>query len=156
MALIGAGRVADAEQHIGDLVGYVHRNGGGTNVYMAEEIGVPASRGVLRFAQGRYDDAVAELLPIRRTLSRFGGSHAQRDVLQRTLLEAAIRAGQADVARALVAERLSVRDASVYGWEQRARSEWTRGSLDAARAAGQMADAYRARLAGHGFTYAGA
>jgi hypothetical protein len=123
---------------------------------MAEEIGVPASRGVLRFTQGRYDDAVAELLPIRRTLFRFGGSHAQRDVLQRTLLEAAIRAGQADLARALVAERLSVREASVYSWGQRARTESARGRHDAARAAGQTADAYQARLAGHGFSYAGA
>ncbi len=154
MALLGAGRVAETEQHIGDLIGYVHRNGGGTNLYMAEEIGVPASRGLLRFAQGRYDDAVAELLPIRRTLSRFGGSHAQRDALQRTLLEAAIRAGQTELSRALVAERLSVREASVYSWDQRARSEWARGRLDAARAAGQTADAYRTRLAGHGFSYA--
>jgi tetratricopeptide (TPR) repeat protein len=154
MALLGADRVAEAEQHISDLVGYVHRNGGGTNLYMTEEIGVPAARGVLRFAQGRYDDAVAELFPIRRTLARFGGSHAQRDVLQRTLLEAAIRAGQTDVARGLVAERLSVREASVYSWGQRARSESARGRPDGARAAAQTADAYRNRLAGHGFSYA--
>jgi tetratricopeptide (TPR) repeat protein len=155
MALLGAGRVAEAEQHISDLAGYVHRNGGGTNLYMTEEIGVPASRGMVRFAQGRYDEAVAELFPIRRTLSRFGGSHAQRDVLQRTLLEAAIRAGQSDVARALVAERLSVREASVYGWSQRARSETARGRPVAAQAAAETADAHRTRLARHGFSYAG-
>ena len=64
---------------------------------------------------------IAELLPIRRVLQHFGGSHAQRDALQRTLLEAALRAGRTDLARALIAERLAVRDTSVYGWTQRTR-----------------------------------
>ena len=39
------------------------------------------------------------LAPIRRTLQRFGGSHAQRDVLQRTLLESALRSGRYRVRR---------------------------------------------------------
>ena len=37
---------------------------------------------------------LAELLPIRTRVHEFGGSHAQRDAVERTLLEAAIRAGR--------------------------------------------------------------
>ena len=68
---------------------------------MTAEIGLPACRAVLAFVEDRHDDVVAELLPIRRVLQRFGGSHAQRDALQRTLLESALRAGRYELARAL-------------------------------------------------------
>ena len=70
-----------------DLAGYVHRDGAGTNVAMATEIGLPASRAVLRFAQGRHDDVIAELPPIRRALpalrrlarpARRAAAHAAR------------------------------------------------------------------------------
>ena len=94
MALVGAGRIADAESVVERLAGYVHCGGSGTNVAMTAEIGLPASRAIIRFAQERYADVIDELLPIRRVLQRFGGSHAQRDVLQRTLLEAALQGGQ--------------------------------------------------------------
>jgi hypothetical protein len=40
--------------------------------------------------------------------------------VERTLLEAAIRAGDLDLARALVSERLSVRERSTYAWSKRA------------------------------------
>jgi hypothetical protein len=50
----------------------------------------------------------------------FGGSHAQRDAVERTLLEAALRAGRLELAAALVSERLSVRDGNTYAWSKRA------------------------------------
>jgi hypothetical protein len=147
MALVGAGRLGEAERRIEELTGYVHRNGGGTNVAMTGEIGVPASRAVLRFAQDRHEAVVAELLPIRRVFQHFGGSHAQRDALQRTLLESALRSGQLDLARALLAERLSLRESSVYGWTQQAR--WARAAGDEAGAtrADRTAARYREQFA---------
>ena len=45
------------------------------------------------------------LRPIRSGAARFGGSHAQRDVIDLTLIEAALRAGDASLAAALTAER---------------------------------------------------
>jgi hypothetical protein len=51
----------------------------------------------------------------------FGGSHAQRDAVERTLLEAAIRAKRTDLALALVSERLSVRECNTYAWSKRAK-----------------------------------
>ena len=44
--------------------------------------------------------------------SRFGGSHAQRDVIDLTLIEAALRAGQQSIATALASERLAMRPKS--------------------------------------------
>ena len=88
----------------------------GTNARMTAEIGLPACRAVVAFAEERHGDVIAELYPIRRVLQHFGGSHAQRDALQRTLLESTLRAGRYELARALTAERLGVRETSVYGW----------------------------------------
>jgi hypothetical protein len=149
MALVGAGRLADADHHIEELAGYVHGDGTGTNLRMASTIGLPACRAVLGFGQGRYDEVVDELMPIRRMFQVFGGSHAQRDALVRTLLESALRAGQFDLARALIAERLSLRPTSVYGWTQQARLQEALGHDDLASAARREASDLR-----HGFQVA--
>jgi hypothetical protein len=148
MALVGAERIGEAERVVERLAGYVHQGGAGTNQMMTSEIGLPASRAVVRFGQGRYDDVIDELLPIRRVLQRFGGSHAQRDVLQRTLLESALRGGRLDLARALLSERLSVRDASVYGWARQAQLLGAQGRTDEAQRAVARSDALRADVRG--------
>ena len=121
MAFAGADRLGDIRTLINDRERWLD-GVGGSNARMTAEIGLPSSRAVLAFAEGRHADVIAELMPIRRSLNHFGGSHAQRDALQRTLLESAIRAGQYELARALAAERLGVRESSVYGWNQRARA----------------------------------
>ena len=46
---------------------------------------------------------------VRRGRARFGGSHAQRDLLDLTLIEAAERAGDGPLADALRRERAFVR-----------------------------------------------
>jgi hypothetical protein len=113
---------------------------------MSAEVGVPVSRAVVAFTDGRHDDVVAQLLPIRRIFHRFGGSHAQRDLLQRTLTESAIRSGRLDVARSLVDERLSQRDTSVYGWLRRARILAAQRDEPQADLARQAATANRTRF----------
>jgi tetratricopeptide (TPR) repeat protein len=149
IALCGAGRTDDARAVIGRLERYAGAAPvqPGTNRAMAVEVGLPASRAVLAYTEGRHDDAVAELLPIRRVFQHFGGSHAQRDALQRTLTESAIRSGQLDLARALLDERLSLRDTSVYGLLGRARVLARQGAVDAASAAEGAAGSHRARFA---------
>src|SRR5690606_37302794 len=77
-----------------------------SNVAMTAEVGLPVSRALLAFDDGRPADAVAELWPTRRVFHHFGGSHAQRDVLERTLLEAALRSHRTSLAERLIAERL--------------------------------------------------
>ena len=50
-------------------------------------------------------NAIDAIEPVRDTAHRFGGSHAQRDLLTLTLIEAAIRAGDGARARHYTAER---------------------------------------------------
>lgn len=76
------------------------------------EIGLPVVDGLREFTRGDYATTVAHLLPARLNLERMGGSHAQRDIVDWTLTEAAIRARLRDVAVALANERLSIRPES--------------------------------------------
>jgi hypothetical protein len=146
MANVGAHQLDVAREVIDRLRSYAV-TATGTNGYMASEIGIPASEAVLAFGEGRYADVISLLAPIRYRLNRFGGSHAQRDALQRTLLEAAVRAGNGDLARALTAERLSVRERSNYNWLQRARALRCLGDERGAVAAETTAEQHRNRFA---------
>ncbi len=80
--------------------------GDDTNAAMTREVGLPLVRAVAAYGRGRYDEAIELILPVRDIAHRFGGSHAQRDVLTLTLIEAARRAGRASLARHVLAERL--------------------------------------------------
>jgi hypothetical protein len=75
------------------------------NAQMTRAIGAPAIDAVLAFNAGQYDRCVELLRAIRNQAQRFGGSHAQRDLLDQTLLVAARRSGQASLASALETER---------------------------------------------------
>ncbi|MBL7489663.1 hypothetical protein I6A60_12190 [Frankia sp. AgB1.9] len=59
------------------------------------------------FADGEPRTAVDLLLDLRSDAHAVGGSHAQRDVIDLTLIAAAARSGQAGLARALVTERVA-------------------------------------------------
>jgi tetratricopeptide (TPR) repeat protein len=121
MSFIGNGELGRAEDLVRELDAVVSRpSPGSTGWAMTELIGLPVCRSMVHFGRGEYDEVIADLLPIRTRVHRFGGSHAQRDAVERTLLEAAIRAGRFDLATALVSERLSVRECNTYAWSKRA------------------------------------
>jgi tetratricopeptide (TPR) repeat protein len=110
MAFAGAGR--------GDLAGQLREaqraalDGEGDNRSFTAEVGEAATRAVLAFVAGDHAAVVALLRPIRSNAHRFGGSHAQRDLLDLTLTEAALRSGDRSLAAALAAERIAMRPAS--------------------------------------------
>ena len=79
--------------------------------------------GIDAFGRERYGDAVALLLPVRYQAHAFGGSHAQRDVVHRTLLEAAFRSGQRALARALATERTDLKPHCPFSWSLRRKAE---------------------------------
>jgi hypothetical protein len=106
---------------------------------MTAAVGLPVCRSMLHFGTGRYQDVLDELLPIRTRIHEFGGSHAQRDAVERTLLEAAIRAGRHELASALVSERLANRECSTYAWSKRALLLSRLGPAPAAAAAAAAA-----------------
>src|SRR3546814_21060585 len=71
------------------------------------EVGVPLSEAIVAWGDGAFGRAVDLMLPIRYRWQVLGGSWAQRDVFQKMLIEAAIRAGRIPLARALLAERIA-------------------------------------------------
>ncbi len=111
ISLLGAGRVVEAREVFADLERAARENPALTRA-MAREVGVPVCAAAIAFVEERYADTVEYLLPIRSIAPRFGGSHAQRDILTQTLIEAAIRDGQAGLATNLVGERLVHKPAS--------------------------------------------
>jgi tetratricopeptide (TPR) repeat protein len=147
MALAAAGRLDDARAVIDRLHTYVAVSPPSSNVAMTADVGLPACRSVLAHIEDRPVDVVAELMPIRTILARFGGSHAQRDALQRTLVDAAIRSGQLQLARSLVDERLGVRETSVWSWRRRTEVLTAAGDVYAADLSEQRAAAHAARFA---------
>jgi tetratricopeptide (TPR) repeat protein len=78
------------------------------NAMFTREIGRDATRAIRAHVDGRHARAVEWLRPIRNRADRFGGSHAQRDVIDLTLIHAAHASGQHALARALEEERKSL------------------------------------------------
>lgn len=79
------------------------------NAAFTRDVGHPASLAIKAFGVGNYAETVRLLRPLRAVAHRFGGSHAQRDVIDLTLIEAAIRSGQRALAVALASERNTAR-----------------------------------------------
>ncbi len=110
MAELSAERVVSAEQRLGwmrdaargaDEVGTCYR-----------DVAVGLGEALIAFHRGAFADAADRLFALRQHVWRIGGSHAQRDVFEWTLTEAAIRGGQRDMALALAQERLAARPRS--------------------------------------------
>ena len=60
-----------------------------SNHAMAREVGAPLMRALMCFARGEFAVAAQTLYAVRAKAQRFGGSHAQRDLIDQTLLAAA-------------------------------------------------------------------
>jgi tetratricopeptide (TPR) repeat protein len=133
MAFVAAGRNDLAER---TLVAMERKaTGSDTNAMMTRDVGLPLAQAAMSFATGRYGDTLGLLLPIRTIANRFGGSHAQRDLIHLTLVEASLRARHSRLARALIAERTQLKPSSPYNWQLTARSMDLNGdSAGAARA----------------------
>ena len=85
------------------------RFGSGDNHEITAAVGRRLIDGAIAFAGADYAAAVDAILPVRGETIRIGGSHAQRDIVDLTLIAAAKRAGQTGLARSLLAERVAVR-----------------------------------------------
>jgi tetratricopeptide (TPR) repeat protein len=77
------------------------------------DLGLPLVAGLEAFVSGDYRAAVENLWDARPHLLLLGGSHAQRDVIDWTMTEAAIRANMRPVALALANERIALRPESL-------------------------------------------
>jgi tetratricopeptide (TPR) repeat protein len=136
MAFLGAGRQADVARILGRYrADAPPRTEAGR---WAQQIGSALIEGFAAFWRGDYEAAVDRLHGSRHIANAFGGSHAQRDVIDWTLTEAAVRAGLRDLAEALAHERLALKPHSSINRAFLSRSRAVHGApaWPAARAAG--------------------
>jgi hypothetical protein len=144
MAFVGAQRFDLAERAMAAMEQKLAGND--TNAMMTREVGLPLAHAIVSFANANYADTVKRLLSIRNIASRFGGSHAQRDLIHLTLVEAALRSEQARLARALVAERTQLKPTSPFNWQLTARVMELKGDRGAAARAMENAESRRKAL----------
>jgi hypothetical protein len=104
MAYLGAERMADVDRLLDACRG---ANADGETALWARTIAVPLIEGFRAFWTADYDTAIQRLHGARFIANGFGGSHAQRDVIDWTLVEAAARGRQRAVAEALINERMA-------------------------------------------------
>jgi hypothetical protein len=107
LAFAGAGRK--------DLLAQVREaqrratGGAGDNAVFTAEVGAPLLESLLALADGDHRQAARGLRWVRPIAHRFGGSHAQRDLIDLSLIEAAIGSGDRALAEALTAERAATK-----------------------------------------------
>jgi tetratricopeptide (TPR) repeat protein len=120
MAFAGAGRDAEA----GSLGAFLEAaaKGRSENAAAVRDVGVPVAHAIRAFARQQYGRVVELLVPVRSEIARLGGSRAQREVLELTALEGAIRAGRGQVARELAAARATTAPATPRSRVQAARA----------------------------------
>jgi hypothetical protein len=141
MAYAQAGREQPMRQLLATLVaraGDADPNGVNTR-----DVGLPLARAIVAMVEGRHAEAVSLLMPIRSRTNRIGGSHAQRDLVQLTCIEAALRDGNGRLARALASERTEQKPASPFNWRLTARALDAAGESAAAQSAHEHAELRR-------------
>ena len=111
---------------------------------LASEIMVPLLKGLERFAAEKPEDALELLDPlfgpsVLDRLARIGGSHAQREVLEDTLVACYIETGRFEQAETMLRTRLSRRP-STRDLFWLAKSEAALGNADAAQKDFRQAD----------------
>jgi tetratricopeptide (TPR) repeat protein len=104
---------------------------------LAREVTLPLVQGINAFAHGAYGEAVRLMQPLFAEprldqLARIGGSHAQREVFEDTMLEASLRAEQFEPAEEMLRARLQRRD-SVRDLFWLGRAQVRSGQPEAAR-----------------------
>jgi len=127
LSYAGSGRHDDARRLLASLRS--RAGGDGVNAAMTRDVGLPLAAGVLDYAQGQPLRAFERIEAVRDTANAFGGSHAQRDLLTLTAIEAAQRAGQPGHARHLLAERQVHKPTA---WSARLAARIDAGALAAA------------------------
>ncbi len=108
LGLAGARDRPAVERLLASLDRYLERESG-DNVATTREVGRALVAGMAAFADGDDARAIATLLPVHGEVARIGGSRAQREVVDETLLAAALRAENWTLARTLLAGRTRLR-----------------------------------------------
>ena len=111
MALVGAGEIARAHEWAAIALAAAERVGG-WNGAVSHAIGAPLLHGLVAFGERDFDRASERIAAARAALGTIGGSRAQRDVVDQTLLAAAAHGRDKTIGHALLAERRRAKPAT--------------------------------------------
>jgi tetratricopeptide (TPR) repeat protein len=117
MAIAAAGDADGIERFMESCERFA-RTDGGTEASVMADVGLPLARAVLAHRRGAYGEVVEGLMPLRSRFRWIGGSHAQRDLFDQLLIDAARRGNRLDVATELLAERTSRRPRNIWAWRE--------------------------------------
>lgn len=120
LALIGGGRDDAALTLIRRMARDAARKEGEMDA-IARHPGQDAAEGLAALARGAHAEAFARLGAAQSGLQRIGGSHAQRDIFERLIIEAGLRAGRLGAAERLLDAR-SRRRGAEDGYAARRRA----------------------------------
>lgn len=120
LVLLGLGDTARAQALLAAVQRRAER-GHEDSAQAARTVGVPLMRALLAFEGGDAATAVALLTPLRERSAPLGGSHAQRELLDWTLLAACAAGGERRLGRALLHERGLARSDTPLAQHWRAR-----------------------------------
>jgi hypothetical protein len=118
MAYLGADRHPDVER----ILQMWRKDGGSEAASWGRRFASPLVEGFSAFWRRDYDRAADLLFGARFIAYGFGGSNAQRDIIDWTLTEAAIRSKRSDMAQALAHERLALKPHSPINLGFRSRA----------------------------------
>lgn len=123
LTFVAAGRMIDAESVVSRLADYIAQSDRHeTNRDNVEQVGLPICRAMVAHGKGDFANCAQILDPIRDKVGIIGGSHAQRDLVQRTLIDSLQKSGSHSRAEQLLNQRLRDRPTSVWSSQRLARS----------------------------------
>ncbi len=115
LALAAAGRGAKLDRMIESMhIAISTRRT--TQEQVLAEVGAALAQAIRVQYQGDYELSIRLMLPLRYRVRDIGGSHAQRDIFSKMLIEAALKNGKHGLARALLHERIAVKPGSARSW----------------------------------------
>jgi len=108
IALAAVGDDASADHLVDTLT-----SKGGT---LRRDVGLPLCRAMVAHRRGEFAAALSELNRIHDDIHNVGGSHAQRDLFEQVLVDAAIKSGDLDQASSLLMQRTTQKPNNAMSW----------------------------------------
>lgn len=114
LACLGADNMTAVNQMMQSIKDFISKNTG-DQVKITRKVGLQICEAFIAFHDGDHARAVDILYPLRYKIVKIGGSHAQRDLYNLFLIQAALKSNKKEhhsLARFLLMERKSVKSSS--------------------------------------------
>ncbi|MEO8162230.1 MAG: tetratricopeptide repeat protein [Ilumatobacteraceae bacterium] len=123
LTFVAAGRMSDAESIVSMLTAYMAQTDRHvTNRDNVEQVGLPICKAIVAHGRGAFAACAQLLDPIRDKVGIIGGSHAQRDLVHRTLIDSLQKSGSHSRAEQLLNQRLRDRPTSLWSSKRLVRT----------------------------------